>query len=514
MSGTERTLDSAPGAATLYPRAAFGTFARPLLRKVPLVGGSTPKALPELTLGLDDVALDAGHVADYARVCGFDLRDTLPASYLHILGFPLAMSLMTDGAFPFGVIGLVHVANRIDHLRPVSLGETPSLRVHAEDLRDHPKGRQFDVVAVATVGGERVWEGRSTYLRIGGGSGRRRDQGRQQVRACSPRPEPEAIWQIPADIGRRYGAVSGDRNPIHLHNVSAKLFGMPRAIAHGMWLKARVLAALQSELPESFTAEVRFKRPVLLPANVAFSTDQSEQTDALSRCTTPSGVSRTSKVASAAKTPHARSRPVSGLRRDGRWQVAQAASATSSTSATTASAGAGSRSSAQQAAAPTTQTAAQTHSASCRPPTNALWSPPPKIAPDGISAPSAATPTAMPAWRNVSLTPAARPLCSLGDRAQRDAADRRVEQPGADHRDERARAAATVQDESTCGERQQRHADADEHEPDRRPSPRPETRSASALVRARDEEHHDRRGQVDQAGLDRRQARAPAAGRA
>jgi hypothetical protein len=275
MSRTERTLDSAPGAATLYPRAAFGTFARPLLRKVPLVGGSTPTALPELTLGLDDVALDAGHVADYARVCGFDLRDTLPASYLHILGFPLAMSLMTGGDFPFGVIGLVHVANRIEHVRPVSISEAPSIRVHAEDLREHPKGRQFDVVAVATVGGERVWEGRSTYLRVGGGSGgdgAAKDGNKADKRSGAPAAE--AVWQVPSDIGRRYGAVSGDRNPIHLHNVSAKLFGMPRAIAHGMWLKARVLAALQPELPESFTAEVRFKRPVLLPARVAFSTDK------------------------------------------------------------------------------------------------------------------------------------------------------------------------------------------------------------------------------------------------
>jgi acyl dehydratase len=281
MSGAERMLDAAPGAASLYPRAAFGTFARPLLRKVPLVGGSTPKALPELTLGLDDVALDAGHVADYARVCGFGLRDTLPPSYLHILGFPLAMSLMTDGAFPFGVIGLVHVANRIDHVRPVALGETPSLRVHAEDLREHAKGRQFDVVAVATVGGECVWEGRSTYLRVGGGTGAgdgaaAKDDKKPERPAPVAGAPPEAIWAIPADIGRRYGAVSGDRNPIHLHNVSAKLFGMPRAIAHGMWLKARVLAALQPELPDSFTAEVRFKRPVLLPAKVAFSTTKQE----------------------------------------------------------------------------------------------------------------------------------------------------------------------------------------------------------------------------------------------
>jgi acyl dehydratase len=277
MSPVERTLESAPGAATLYPRAAFGTFARPLLRKVPLVGGTTPKELPALTLGLDEVALDPSHVADYARVCGFDLRDTLPPSYLHILGFPLAMSLMTDGAFPFGVIGLVHVANRIEHVRPVALSETPSFRVHAEDLRPHPKGRQFDVVAVATVAGERVWEGRSTYLRIGGGGS---DGATEDDNKTGERPAgvdetgPEAVWSVPADIGRRYGAVSGDRNPIHLHNVSAKLFGMPRAIAHGMWLKARVLAALQPELPERFIAEVRFKRPVLLPARVAFSTEK------------------------------------------------------------------------------------------------------------------------------------------------------------------------------------------------------------------------------------------------
>jgi acyl dehydratase len=235
--------------------------------------------LPDLALSLDAVTLDTGHVADYARVCGFDLRNELPPTYLHILAFPLAMALMTDGAFPFGVIGLVHVTNRIAHIRPVALGETPSLRVHTEDLRDHSKGCQFDVVAVATVAGERVWEGRSAYLRVGGGSGdgdsASKDPKKTERVARVGGTGSETVWTIPGDIGRRYGAVSGDRNPIHLHNVSAKLFGMPRAIAHGMWLKARVLAALQPELPESFTAEVRFKRPVLLPAKVAFSTDKS-----------------------------------------------------------------------------------------------------------------------------------------------------------------------------------------------------------------------------------------------
>ena len=268
---TTRTLTSAPGARSLYPRAVAGSYLRPALRHVPLIGGGAARTLPDLTLALDDVALDPRRVAQYARVCGFDLRDTLPATYLHVLAFPLAMALMVDGAFPFGVLGLVHVANRIDHHRPVRLGETPSFRVHATGLRDHPKGRQFDVVAAATVDGETVWEGRSTYLRVGGCSGSGASKATKKPTQDAP-PEPEALWTVPSDVGRRYGAVSGDRNPIHLHDLSAKAFGQPRAIAHGMWLKARCLAALQPELPASFAVEVRFKRPVLLPAKVAFST--------------------------------------------------------------------------------------------------------------------------------------------------------------------------------------------------------------------------------------------------
>jgi acyl dehydratase len=270
MSEATRTLDGAPSAATLYPRAVAGSYALPLLRRVPVLGPGKAITLPDLAFALEDVHLDPRHVADYARVCGFGLRDALPPTYLHVLAFPLAMRLMTDSAFPFGVLGLVHVENRVEHLRPVTTGERPSLRVHAEDLRDHPRGRQFDVVAVATAGGERVWEGRSTYLRRGGGGGAPAKDDNTSER---PAPPPaEAIWKVPAGIGRRYGAVSGDRNPIHLHDVSARLFGMPRAIAHGMWLKARALAALEPELPATFTAGVRFKKPVLLPATVAFST--------------------------------------------------------------------------------------------------------------------------------------------------------------------------------------------------------------------------------------------------
>jgi acyl dehydratase len=79
-----------------------------------------------------------------------------------------------------------------------------------------------------------------------------------------------AEWKLGGDLGRRYAAVSGDRNPIHMHSLTAKPLGFPAAIAHGMWTKARCLAALEPRLPDSFTVEVAFRRPILLPGRVEF----------------------------------------------------------------------------------------------------------------------------------------------------------------------------------------------------------------------------------------------------
>jgi hypothetical protein len=209
-----------------------------------------------------DVSLE--HLAAYNEVCGFGLRDALPLTYPHVLGFPLQMRLMTGSGFPFPLPGLVHVANRITQSRPLTLAEPLEITVSARDLREHPQGTQVDVVT--SVSG--VWEGVSTYLRrtrSGSSSG-------EELR----RPAGSAVWRVPADVGRRYGAVSGDRNPIHLHPLSAKLFGFPRAIAHGMWTKARCLAALEGRLPDAVTVDVKFKKPLLVPGRVEFSAHADE----------------------------------------------------------------------------------------------------------------------------------------------------------------------------------------------------------------------------------------------
>lgn len=249
-------LSSAPSLKILYPKAVLTGFRRK--------GGE----LPDTVYTLPGVTVDRDHLAAYNRVCGFRLTDELPATYPHLLAFPLQIKLMSGGDFPFPLVGSVHVANRITQSRPLRGTEKLDLRVHLENLRDHPRGRQFDMVSEALVDGEVVWTDVSTYLRRDGGAGNTERSERTEP------PKPTAIWPVPDDIGRRYGEVSGDRNPIHLYKLTARLFGFPRAIAHGMWTKARCLAAFEGRLPAAYTVDVTFKLPVLLPAKVAFATEE------------------------------------------------------------------------------------------------------------------------------------------------------------------------------------------------------------------------------------------------
>jgi hypothetical protein len=239
-----------------YLKAAVGAL--PGAGRLPFVAGGGG-AMPELELERDGLRAESDTVAGYARVCGFLLRDELPPTYPHVLAFPLHMELMTDGSFPFSPVGLVHVANRIEVRRPLRLGETLDLRVRPEA---HEAEHAFTLVTEARAEGELAWREESTMLRRDGGSAPRRHEDFEGAFV--------AEWRLPGDLGRRYAAVSGDRNPIHMHRLTAKLFGFPRAIAHGMWTKARCLAALQPSLPDAYEVSVEFRKPLLLPGRATF----------------------------------------------------------------------------------------------------------------------------------------------------------------------------------------------------------------------------------------------------
>ncbi|MGW3244989.1 MaoC family dehydratase [Streptomyces sp. NPDC001070] len=234
--------------------------------------GKRPAAdapLPAAALTAPAVRVDAGRLAAYAEVCGFPRSDRLPLTYPHILGFPLAARLMADRRFPLPLLGLVHTSIEIVQRHPLRAGERPGITVRAAELRPHRRGVEAVIVTEARIDGELVWEDHSSYLARTRGDGAE-SRGPASSGGAEAALPAVAQWRLPADLGRRHAAVSGDWNPIHIHPLTARPLGFPRAIAHGMWTVARCAAEAVPEGAQAVALRAGFRAPVLLPATVTY----------------------------------------------------------------------------------------------------------------------------------------------------------------------------------------------------------------------------------------------------
>ena len=245
-------LHSPDSRASLYLRA---------IGKRKITGTTLP------TRGLRSMLrVDRDNLAAYRKLCHFTDDGRLPGTYPHVMAFNLQLQLLTAHDFPFPLLGLVHLDNDIRVHRP--LGGIDSLRftVRADNLRPHAKGGTFELITEAQDGLGLLWSETSRML----------VRGLRLDGTASEAPEEEQAelaeltrWYADTDIGRRYAKVCGDYNPIHLSGASARLFGFPSAIAHGMWTQAMALAALRSHLPTSgYAFESGFRKPVRLPSEV------------------------------------------------------------------------------------------------------------------------------------------------------------------------------------------------------------------------------------------------------
>ncbi|MFH8526906.1 MaoC family dehydratase [Streptomyces tendae] len=262
MTTAAPTTSTLTGVPALAPLLARGALLSPLRRPRP------DADFPRTRLVLPGLRVDLTRLAAYERACGFATgADALPVTYPHVLGFPLAMRLMSGRDFPLPLLGLVHTSIGITRRTALPATAEYELAVHVEGLAPHRRGTEATVVTEIRTGGDLVWESRSTYL------ARHRTTARPPAAGGTPAGEREPLparaeWHLAGDVGRRYGAASGDRNPIHLHPLTARLFGFPQAIAHGMWTVARCLA--EHGTPDAAVVRAEFRAPVLLPGTVAY----------------------------------------------------------------------------------------------------------------------------------------------------------------------------------------------------------------------------------------------------
>lgn len=242
--------------------------ARPLLLKALGTMRREPDAeakIPPLSVKVSGVRADPALVERYREVCGFAPSESLPITYPQVLATSLHLWLMTQPEFPFPLLGLVHLRNRIEQTRGLPVDGVYEVTASVGPARRIPNGIIFDLLTEFTDdSGEVVYKAVTTPLvRI-----------KSDKAKGSKMPEPVLSGiadykplSAPADTGRRYAAVSQDYNPIHLYALSARLFGFKQAIAHGMWTVARCAALLEGDLgAEPKELQVQYRAPVLLPA--------------------------------------------------------------------------------------------------------------------------------------------------------------------------------------------------------------------------------------------------------
>jgi len=251
-----------PSAFRYFPRAVFGG------RHALVPEG---QSVPRLEGRVDTVRAHRHHLARYRQLCGFADDGCLPVTYPHVLAMPLQFAILTHPRFVVRIMGLVHVANEIRQSRPLPADRVFALRSWIEGHRDADRGHEFDLYTSVEDGEGTAWLEKSTLLARRAAGGKPASRGaRQALRYEKPGEGTSAAAvgiDVPRAVGRRYGWLSGDLNPIHLADRGARLFGFDRAVAHGMWSMARTLAALGSEaLAAPVDVQVEFKFPLFMPA--------------------------------------------------------------------------------------------------------------------------------------------------------------------------------------------------------------------------------------------------------
>ena len=257
-----------PQPAALYGRVLSGVFKR---------GRAT--RLPPLRLVRPAVPLEQAAIDRYARVCGFIPEQGLPFTFPHLLAFPLHLLMLTDPAFPWPAPGLVHLANSVHQHQPLYPDDVLRVEVEFGALLRHEKGQAFVLHSRLYRRGEAVWDGDSIYLKRGIAPDSVSGSALAPLQIGRTALVRHARWQLPPQLGRDYAKVSGDYNPIHLSVLSARAFGFPRAIAHGMWTLARAAAALQP--PKRLANAVisgEFKLPMFLPGDASIWTSSTAPT--------------------------------------------------------------------------------------------------------------------------------------------------------------------------------------------------------------------------------------------
>jgi acyl dehydratase len=248
--------------------SVWATYPRVLLTQRPSI--TSIQEPQEISVSIRGVRIDAGDVALYSAMCGFESATGLPVTYPHVLAMPLHLKIFAQPAFTLRPMGLIHLSNVIESPGSVEAGRPLDIRVAACNYQRTDAGLSFDMTTNIGADGEVLWRETCVFLA-------RWPEPAERTGARPPRPPKApkdasvlAEIEVSLETAWAYARVSSDFNPIHLSDRAARFFGLKGAIGHGMWSLARSLAqAPAPAIPRGARIETQFLSPVQLPARVA-----------------------------------------------------------------------------------------------------------------------------------------------------------------------------------------------------------------------------------------------------
>jgi len=251
-----------PSSFPALPRASAWPLVRALFKRPARVSVELVQA--SYRLG----RIDADHVRRYSDAFGFP-PGPVPLTYLYLLAQRAQLATMLDRAIPFRIVGLIHVANSLTMHSTVRLEAALTLVTTLSMPEPRPNGAVECLLETkATDGKQLVFTCASRYLIKRG----------QRTKRTAPSPiaasmgESAEQWVVQADAGRRYAALSGDWNPIHLWPWSARLLGMKQPIIHGMHTVAMACSLRQRSTGRvPVTIDCHFRSTVPLQSTVSLS---------------------------------------------------------------------------------------------------------------------------------------------------------------------------------------------------------------------------------------------------
>mmetsp|Transcript_13101 Transcript_13101/g.35676 ORF Transcript_13101/g.35676 Transcript_13101/m.35676 type:complete len:343 (-) Transcript_13101:289-1317(-) len=225
---------------------------------------------------------DKKRLSKFLRLSSYpdSMQGVVPLMYPICESFRLNIQALLHPAFPFSVLRTVLKSISTTMYREVTHDEALVYRVQIDPktFTRTDKGHiEVDIASMASSSKDNALVWRSTVRAVvlnpkaakgGGAAAAQLDQDKLQI---------IDTWKHKADVGRKYGALNGDLNPIHLHSALSKMFGFKRPIAHALFQLSCTEASIRKHgIPVQYPIQmdVDCKRPTLLPATLHCALDK------------------------------------------------------------------------------------------------------------------------------------------------------------------------------------------------------------------------------------------------